>query len=634
MSGRAKQGSMNGTERRSTAGHRVQFEALVAVGGSEGGAGFEAESVDVSAEGMRLRTAYLPTVGDRLVCRFDGLEGEVIVEGEVIWATEQQKGGEFAVRFLDLDAETRAILQELCFAEGEGDAKVAEDKSMAGTRVRLHIEGLGSPMKARVRSGNEKELLVGSSLEFLKLGRTVELEDVDRQSKREGVVDTVKVEVDPESSVPQLVVSLRFEAAPVTKAASVPPPAKAAAEVKGEAPKTKPGIGPEHTSSKSDSSKPIVVDTSTKPARAAEDLESSGPGTVRAQGTEETVDDDELDFGKSKLRHAGEKAKQMTTQAVSKIGPAFSGLGASAKGMWSKVQSNLAARKEARDEAKRAAAPRRVTAPPPSGALKSSGRKLVRDREENTEMEADSIQIPVHSKKRAAIGAVVGIALIAGIFGVVKATSGDSEPKTAGAASSASAQVAGNANGGTAMGNVPLFGATPLSTTEQVTPPPPATAAPANAPPSAAAQAEGDDDEKSTELTKEWGKGEVKKANTLKIKMDGEVEGIRGEETENGFILHVPGHKATGSTSNLKSKDKHIQSLDVVAHDDETEITVKFKGEPPAYKAKVVGKKIEIEIAGDSSPKVASAPKPATKKKQSATKPAPAAKKKGASGKH
>lgn len=647
MSGRGKQGSMNGTERRSTAGHRVQFEALVAVGGSEGGAGFEAESVDVSADGMRLRTAYLPTVGDRLVCRFDGLEGEVIVEGEVIWATEQQKGGEFAVRFLELDAETREILKELCFAEGEGEGqKAAEDKSLAGTRVRLHIEGLGSPMKARVRSGNEKELMVGSSLEFLKLGRTVELEDVDRQSKREGVVDTVKVEIDPESSVPQLVVSLRFEGGVIA--------AKAAAatattvkvdgnktESRREAPKTNPGIGPEQPgagASASAASRPIVVDTTApKTARAPMIDESSGPGTVRATGTESTVDDDEeLEFGKSKLRVAGEKAKQMTTQAVSKIGPAFSGLGESARGVWSKVQSNLAKRKTERDEAKRAAAPRRVTAPPPSGALKSSGRKLVRDREENTEMDAESIHIPTHSKRRAAIGAVVGIALIAGIFGVVKATSGGDEPKSAAVASSQSAQALGNGAGGPAVGNVPLFGATPLSTTEQVQPPAAPTVA-ANAPPSAAQQAEEGEEDKSTELTKDWGKGEVKKPNVLKIKMDGDVDGIRGEETENGFILHVPGRTAVGSVSNLAKKDKHIQSVDVVKHEDETEITVRFKGEPPGYKAKVNGKRVEIEISGDSGSKVATAAKPAPKKKQSASKPAsksPTAKKKPAGAKH
>ncbi len=228
MGVREKQEKNGTSERRSTnPPEKSQFESLVAVGSADGGKGFEAESMNVSADGMRLRTAYLPTVGDRLVCRFDGLEGECIVEGEVIWASEQQRGGEFAVRFVELDDETREMLKELCFAESEGIDEKSSEKDLAGTRVRLHIEGLGSPMKARVRSGNEKELMVGSSLEFLKLGRPVELEDVDRQKKREGFVDAVKVEIDPATSIPQLVVSLRFEGV----AASA-------------APKTKPGMGP------------------------------------------------------------------------------------------------------------------------------------------------------------------------------------------------------------------------------------------------------------------------------------------------------------------------------------------------------------------------------------------------------
>jgi hypothetical protein len=177
------------------------------------------------------------------------------------------------------------------------------------------------------------------------------------------------------------------------------------------------------------------------------------------------------------------------------------------------------------------------------------------------------------------------------------------------------------------MGNVPFFnGQTPMSTTEAVPPPAAAASVAVNTPPSAASQAEEGDDDKG-ELAKEWGHGEVKKPNTLKIRMDGDIEGIRGEETDNGFVLHVPGHKATGSTSSLAHKDKHIQSLDVVAHDDETEITVKFKGEPPPYKAKVNGKKLEIEISGDSGTKVAAAPKGANKKKPAAPKPAPSKKK-------
>ena len=85
-------------ERRAAGGSRVHFEALVAVGEDAGGS-FEAESVDVSPDGMRLRTAYLPSEGDKLVCRFDGLGSEIVAEGEVLWRNEEARGGEFGLRF-------------------------------------------------------------------------------------------------------------------------------------------------------------------------------------------------------------------------------------------------------------------------------------------------------------------------------------------------------------------------------------------------------------------------------------------------------------------------------------------------------------------------------------------------------
>ena len=74
-------------DRRDVAATRVHFEALVEVGAGPSG-GFEAESVDVSPDGMRLRTAYLPELGERLVCRFDGFGGEVVAEGEVTWSAD------------------------------------------------------------------------------------------------------------------------------------------------------------------------------------------------------------------------------------------------------------------------------------------------------------------------------------------------------------------------------------------------------------------------------------------------------------------------------------------------------------------------------------------------------------------
>ena len=164
-------------ERRAATAPRVHFEALVAVG-EDAGNSFEAESVDVSPDGMRLRTAYLPTEGDKLVCRFDGMGSEIVAEGEVLWRKEEQKGGEFGMRFVGLDDAASAQLRAMCMTLGDpGDeaAAEAEPAVVKGSRVRLHIEGLGSPMKARVRETGAREIAVGSNLEFLKVGRALEV---------------------------------------------------------------------------------------------------------------------------------------------------------------------------------------------------------------------------------------------------------------------------------------------------------------------------------------------------------------------------------------------------------------------------------------------------------------------------
>src|SRR5260221_2627580 len=176
-------------ERRAEGQGRMPVETLVEVVGNEPGIpAFEAESVDVSARGMHLRTAYLPDEGAPLVCRFEEQGREIVVEGVVAWRHEGARGGEFGIEFTALDARSVDALREMC--EGADKPRGATDKASpaaaddaphdSGTKVRLHIDGLGSPMKARVRSGGPERVQVGSSLEFLKVGRRLEIEDLER----------------------------------------------------------------------------------------------------------------------------------------------------------------------------------------------------------------------------------------------------------------------------------------------------------------------------------------------------------------------------------------------------------------------------------------------------------------------
>lgn len=610
MSMRGAEGNgADGKDRRANGAQRIHFEALVAVGENAGG-GFEAESVDVSQDGMRLRTAYLPELGEKLVCRFDGAGGEVVVDGEVIWRNEEAKGGEFGIRFVGLDSAAEEAVRAMCSSlagptEEQGPAEAPSVPR--GSRVRLHIEGLGSPMKARVRESASREVEVGSNLEFLKVGRTLELEDVDQGKKREALIDGVKVDIDPATHVPQLVVTLRYDkqeaAAPSTKKrekprGSVPPPTRRAA-----------AAAPSEGASKDEA-----------PAKASKTLDRSKDEGVSAADEGEDHDGEEQG-GASRL---GERAASAGRAVASRLGPAITGMGVRAKGAMNGMMALIERRRVERAETKKAAAPRRTTAPPPGGALTSDGRRLVRD---EGLAEEDEAPRPRTNKRAAALGGGLGLLAVLAIFAVTRLIAGrgntTAEARPTPAALPAP-EVPAAAASGTPVANIPLFGSTPLSTTEPVLPGPAPTAqaaapgngaAPAGDAPggNGAPGANGDDDGPDNgaaaaagPILKEWGKGEVgKSAVVLKIKMDGALERITGSAGAQGFTIVAPGRRSVSSASDLTRKDKRLSSVNVVNTSHGAEVSVQFKGDVPSYQARVKGDKLEIAIAKEGHSKVA-----------------------------
>ncbi|MEO6418841.1 MAG: PilZ domain-containing protein, partial [Polyangiaceae bacterium] len=339
-------------DRRAQGATRFPFEALVEVGGSLGPS-FEAQAIDVSDDGMHLRTAYLPEIGQPLTCRFDAANESVMASGEVVWNQEAGKGGEFGIRFTGLDAESAAAV-----------ARITQTNSVMGTRVRLHIDGLGSPMRARVRDSNRAELTVGSELGFLQVGKTLELEDAETGRKRPARIDRVEVEIDPESKVPQLVVALRYD----VSSEDVP------VEM------SEPGV-----IAKENTPDPTVIDGEDPSAAPDADYES--------------------------IKSASDQMKGAFSRAAAKAGPAMVDFAKRAK----ITVALLAARRAAKKE-EAAAPPRRMTSPPPGGALHTSGRKVIRgDSLADAKLEADEAakigKFPVN-KRGIAIGSAAGIALL------------------------------------------------------------------------------------------------------------------------------------------------------------------------------------------------------------------------------
>jgi len=81
-------------DRRDAKAQRIPFEAIVEIGGEvDPSAAFEAQGVNLSATGMQLRTAYLPDIGQPLLCRFGSGAQEIAAEADVVWRREGARGG-------------------------------------------------------------------------------------------------------------------------------------------------------------------------------------------------------------------------------------------------------------------------------------------------------------------------------------------------------------------------------------------------------------------------------------------------------------------------------------------------------------------------------------------------------------
>jgi PilZ domain len=625
-------------ERRTAPGQRVHFEALVAVGEARGG-GFEAESVDVSPDGMRLRAAYLPEVGDKLVCRFDGAGSEVVAEGEVTWRNPEARGGEFGLRFAGLDAAAEEAIRGVCVAltvEAAPDAskEKGEPSVSRGARVRLHIDGLGSPMKARVRESASREVEVGSNLEFLKVGRPIEIEDVDKSKRREAWIESVKVDVDPATRVPQLVVALRYDevASATDKAQAKRPSARPAArsaasaggEVRAASDKAEPRVTRDKgevraVSGKGAGAAPATVVAAKANGAARADAEGEAPESSGAE-------DDGV----------GARAARAGRAVAGKIAPTLADISARARGAMGGILAAVQRRRDAEGEGEVSAAPRRTTAPAPGGGLKTEGRRLVRDEGCAIE-EAEVAKPPRNNRRAAAMGGALGLVAVLAVVGgsrfmaarsaasataasTAAATASGAEPATGERVDAASSPAGAlplmalppGAASVTPVANVPLFGATPLSTTEAVPPPPsPSTSALAGSPPAGAAAepGEGDDDgapgEKSSGGAREWGQGSVQHPVTLKLKMDGPVERINGAAGAMGFTLSLPDRRALSTSQDLARKDKRLASVNVINTSHGAEVTVQFKDGVPAYLARAKGDRLEILLGSDGHKKVA-----------------------------
>lgn len=612
------------TERRS-GGERFAIKTLVEIGAGQGGsAAFEAESVDLTTAGMHLKTAYLPEVGEPLVCRLE-LDGrEAVVNGEVVWRNEEAYGGEFGVRFLEMDAESLQVIRDTigeCATEEEQADELsptcsAPASTNKSTRVRLLLKGGSSAMQARVSQTTQSEVVTVSRIETLKLGSHVSIENAEGPGRRDARIERVAIQVDPSSHVPELVVSMRYVESAGALAEAAPS------------------------------------------ARTA----PSEPVMAHDEPCDEPDEDKEHASGKAaqlwnKVRDMGPKLHAVTDAAKA--------LGGKAKGIVrDAVEKTRGANAGQRDEQ---AKPRRTTSPAPNGALRGDGRRVVRDFEESADQQPAAAPVTRKLPKRAAmIGLVLVLLTVVGVS-LARRSSGSSDEATAaqdsvqlpvdgalpGAGLGAELQ-AGALAQGALTANVPLFGATALSTASPAamgvaavaaaTPPP---AEPAAFPPSAqdnaadeeegdeladegdeqasaksaaaAVEADSADDEEeaapapaakpkkatrtasSSSGSKSFGRGKVRNPTVLTLRMSNSIKAIRGSASSKGFTIQVDGAKAKEPAAGFRRQDSRIASASVVNAGKGAELTVRFKNAAPGYRVQAQGSTLRILIDNDGS---------------------------------
>jgi hypothetical protein len=479
-------------------------------------------------------------------------------------------------------------------------------------------------MKACVRTGTQKELRVASNLEFLKVGRHLEIEDLGNGDRRGAQIGGVDVVIDPQTRVPQLVVSLRYDGFDET----TPEPSVIDSEVGQRSPIAAAAAAGAFTSS----------------AAHTDDDES------------EMVDEDEIvpaedDMGEEAQAMRGKLALFAVDAGVAakKGGALFARMSAAAAGGVGRAFRQAGSKLGDIKRRKQGDMPRRTTAPPASEVMAGS-RKLrpqsgMRDDDEApATMAAPS---PGASKKRvkriAAASALAVLLLTVGVIAMKKPAAppgavadGKAPATVAVAANAATGDVTnvdeqgnpvraklsdqpGAAASGGVSADVPLFGPTPMATMEP---------APLGAAPEEGAEAEGDKGEEAAEKAAAsaaaddesfgedgdkpaqpgdvppWGNGKLDSPTVYRLRLDKPGTAIQGAINPTGFTVNLPGVKVMESPKAIMERDSRIARVKTKNSSSGAEISFQFKDGIPGYKVRLRKDYVEFFISnpgGDSA---------------------------------
>lgn len=596
-------------DRRNPHVSRVPLTKLVDICPTVGdSAAFQGQSGNVSGRGMSLRTSHLPDLGQELVCRFEHKGQEILVEGRVAWRAETEQGGEFGLQFTALDADSTDVIRELGRSRAAEkvtpppapEAPSPQSKELAaGHRVRLHVEGLGAPMKAAVHTATERRIRVGSQLEFLKVGRNVELEELGLGTRRSARVDAVNVVINPATSIPELVVQLKYAGLPDT-----PAPATAA-DIDGA--------------------------REEKPAHEGDD--ESAQFQDAAEGDEDFAEDLLLPLP-PQAAELGRRALAWARRASSLAGQAGATL--SQVALQAKEGAAQALERGHRTAAQESSAAPHAPVPASRRRVQGSRRPAVGAPAHlrsgihelgltGREKPVRSSSAPAPTQRRFSPRLLAGIALVplvlVGSAMATRALTAEPAAETTPAKTTAKVDpVASAAPQETAPAptnqppanpdgialDVPLFGPRSVATSEPVSGSPEVDDATAEKLAAAAAvpdQSWGEDaappaaKASAPKETTPWGRGKLHLPTIHRIRLDAPGTEIAGAVEQEGFVVVIPGRKAMESGRAIQGRDKRILKVMASNTAEGARVRFAFRGAVPAYRVRLRNDFVEFLIS-------------------------------------
>lgn len=589
-------------ERRNPTVQRVELTTLVDICLQDGNLSpFQAESANVSGRGMQVRTSFLPEIGEQLVCRFEHESQEILVEGRVAWRSEGDDSGEFGIQFTALDAGSAEVLRRLGEANPEppvrsaasrlfslAEEEEAEDELShlsAGERVRLHIDGLPAPMKACVQEGTPRKVKVGSSLEFLKLGRPLQIEPFAGGDARGAHVDSVNVVLNPSTAVPELVVMLRYEGVTPTPA-------------------------------------PVAVEESHAGEEAPVQFSfgSTEPGPAEfEEEEEEALLPERLRPAADALRDRWEGVWETASSAAQKAGSVIGQVASSARGSLQKMRAPTGKTKRTRS-LRRQAEPevrRRTTTPPAHlrSHLTEVGVGAPRTRTQRSAQRAvPSANSPRLTKNRSAwlAGGALSLVVLSALALRSWGSGEELEPlepnipaakiEPAAVSPGVPASAPPTSPEGI-VADVPLFGPKAMATSETIQRGAPemddATAERLAA--AAAVEDESFDEEPSAPAAPQdvapWGRGKLHLPTIHRIRLDSPGAEIAGSVEPNGFTIVIPGRKAMETGRTIEKRDRRIAQVKASNTARGASVRFEFRGPVPAYRVRLRKDFIEFLIS-------------------------------------